>query len=560
MHTHLQHKALNKQTKTTLKVQRRVMKKKIISVLIAAALALSLSLSLAACNDDETKYADVLVVGSTMQIDTLNRLDADGGQPGYNYDILSASLTQMTPVYASGGKYYPQICTYSTSSNGLVWAFDVKSGYTWHDGKPVTDDDFLYTFQSSFVQGTDYESVSTMDEKIVITLLTPNANYLSKIAVLRLYPKHIFEGKNKETLTNADSVIGCGPFKFSGRNIENNTVTFVKYDAYPDADAIAFDTVIMKFYGTEDVMHMALKSGEIDMEYNYSYSISADAETDFKDESNIKLISYAAKKMPKILFFNNDGMTAALGADKAAKVKKAVQKAIDYHKIRASFGTSMSSASYEGFISPAIFGYSETNVLTRDLDAAKALLSEAGYSTENKYKFELLLRSGTNDSQYASLLKTALEETGMIEVSFNEKATADWQAYYKTGKHTACLGSVTAAGFDMQAGLATKYFLAKDTSALTENPVCYGNYSLENGENITEFGKIYYALANAATTDEYLTAAKNFQNFAVKETPAVSLLTDTVVQAYSNKLSGFVIDDNFGLFSVENFKTLKKAA
>lgn len=533
---------------------KKQLKTKVLGLLLIVALVASMCVGLAACNnDDGTQYSDVLIVGSTMKIETLNRLDADGGAPGYYYDVLAASLTQLTPVHSGNGQYYPHLCNYTTSSDGLTWTFDVKSGYTWHDGEAVTNEDVLYTFQQS-LSSDKYQSLAIQDGKVSITLVAANPRFLGDITNIRIYPKHIMETATKETITDAQSVIGCGPFKFAERNIQNNTITFTKYTAYPNAANIAFNTVIVKFYGSDDVMHLALRNGEIDMEYNYSSGLTADAQAGFAGNDNITLQSYASKRMPKTLFFNNAVMTNA-------NVKKAIQKAINYDAIRASFGSPNSTAPKEGFISSAIYGYTSTADLTRDLNGARELLTQEGYSSTNKFQFELLVNSGNDDSQYASLLKTALEETGMIEVTINAKASADRQSYYKAGSHTAALSAITAAGLEMCAGLATKYFLPLNSEVLNENPVCYGNYSLRDSDgSLTEFGTIYTALANAVNNEQYLAAATDLQEFIVANTPAISLLNDTMTQAYSNKLTGFAVDDNYGLFNINSFSTLRKSA
>lgn len=530
------------------------LKTKVLGLMLVIALVASMSIGLTACNNDnDAQHSDVLIVGSTMEIKTLNRLDADGGAPGYSYDVLAASLTQLTPVYSGNGQYYPQLCNFTTSSDGLTWAFGVKSGYTWHDGTAVTNEDVLYTFQQS-LSSDKYQSLAIQDGKVSITLAAANPRFLGDIASIRIYPKHIMETVTAETITDAQSVVGCGPFKFAERNIQNNTITFTKYTAYPDAAKISFNTVIVKFYGSDDVMHLALKNGEIDMEYTYSSGLTADAQASFANNNNITLQSYASKRMPKTLFFNNAVVTNA-------NVKKAIQKAINYDAIRISFGSPNSTAPKEGFISPAIYGYTPTADLTRDLNGARELLAKEGYSSTNRFQFELLVNSGNDDSQYASLLKTALEETGMIDVTINSKASADRQSYYKAGSHTAALSAITAAGFEMCAGLATKYFLPLNSEVLNENPVCYGNYSLRDSDgNLTEFGTIYTALATAVNNEEYLAGARTLQEFIVANTPAISLLNDTMTQAYSNKLTGFTVDDNYGLFNINGFSTLRKAA
>lgn len=74
-------------------------KRKFITVLLiisVAALILSGAVCLAACN---AQISDgTLMVGTTTVVDTLNRLDAGGGKPGYAYTMLSSTLAQVPLV------------------------------------------------------------------------------------------------------------------------------------------------------------------------------------------------------------------------------------------------------------------------------------------------------------------------------------------------------------------------------------------------------------------------------------------------------------------------------
>lgn len=535
---------------------------KILSLILIVAVVVAACVMLTACKPDKnpvTEKTDVLVIGSTMTINSLNRLDADGGQkPGYYFDVLSGTISQMTPVYTdAAGEFHTAICNYTISEDGLVYTFTVKDGYTWHDGTAVNADDIVYSVNKQYKvgEGKDFVSVTkTNDKTAVVTLPAPNPRVLSKFALLRLMPFHLFDGKTAETLTDAESVIGCGPFKFSKFDKDAGVLEFEKYGAYPGASKITFNKIIFKFFGEDDVMNLALEKGDIDMEYVYAKGITPGAEAFFKDKSNVKLDKYADKSSPMNLFFNNAKVTDV-------KVKKAVQKAIDYTKLRRLFGSSAAVPSRAGFITGAVLGYSETPELVRDLEGAKTLLTQAGYGTANKFDFEITVRSDGAYSEVAKALKTDLEETGMITVSVKSYEKTLFATKIQAGEHQACLGAVTAGGMDMQGGLATKYMLPNQSSALSNNPVSFANIAVETGElaERTAFGNIYYALTDASNLEEYKTAAAAYQNYIVENVPAIALYNDNVIQAYSTKLSGFAVDGIYGLLNIRTYETLRKS-
>ena len=526
--------------------------RRLILIAFLATVALTAVFALSACNDLKTA-SDTLIVGTTTVINSLNRLASSGGDHGYNYTMLSATLAQVPLVYkAEDG--YDSVLFDVTSPSGTKYVFKLKADFYWHDGTPVTARDTAFTLESTL--GSTAE-ITVGDDAVSVEFESAKPTFLEGLTSVLLMPEHILQGETAATISDEKSVVGCGPFKFLSRNISAGTVEFEKFDKYPYADSVSLNKIVFRQFNSEDVMRLALKSGEIDMIWNYGSGLKADAVSDLSGADNINLISYAVKAVPKTLFFNNAKVNDA-------RIKRAIRKAIDYDKIRRIFGTAASSLPREGFVAPTVFGYAQTAELTRDLEGAKALLSEAGYNRDNKYKFEILVRTDNNDTQYADLIKTDLEETGLIAVGLKRAAgVAQWQEYYMSGKHTASLASVTEAGYNFDAGYATRYLLAKDNYVMRDafangNPVCHGNIDIGERGSLTVFGKIREALSEAQNQDELKDAAKNYQNYIVEESPMIALIYDERVQAANKKIDGIRVDVTFGILNVQSLISLKK--
>lgn len=511
-----------------------------------------------ACNPDDTPDTtdpSILVVGTTMHVDTLNRLDAAGSSTGgYYFDKIAATVSQLTAIAKIDGNFEGVACDYSVSDGGKIVKFTLKDGFTWHDGTALTIDDVKYTLDGALQQDTDYVDVMVSDTELVYTINVLDSVFLTKVAAENLFPKHIFEGKTKDTITDKESVVGAGPFKYVGRDVDAGTITFEKYDKYPYAENVKIDKVIFKTYENSDILAQALKSGEVDMIYNYGGSIDATTADALSQDSNVKILSFATKEITKAMFFNNAKMTNA-------NVKRAIAKSIDFDKIRKTFGDATASASREGLVAPGIDGYKETAQWTRDLEGAKALLKQEGYSESNKFRFELLVHSDTNDTQYASLLKTQIEESGLVEVVLVEKG-GDWQEYYQAGNHMASLVKITAKGYDFEAGYASRYTLTTETNriSMAKNPVAHGQVADKDAEgNPTEYGTILDDILNAKTTAQRNEAVGKYQDYIVKNVICVPFFYGSTVQAVSAKLDGFKFDTVCGILNVKTFEILTKA-
>ena len=511
----------------------------------------SLLSSLFSCSSNKADPR-TLIVGTTMKIDSLNRLDTNGGAPGYNFDKIAGSVSQLSPIAKIDGEYVDMCCAYTVDESNSSVTLSLKDGYKWHDGFNLSLDDIEYTIASSLEEGKDYKSVTKSGDSLTYAVDLPSS-FLDSIVSESIYPKRIFEGKDKEDISDEESVIGLGPFKFSNIDKNSGTITFDKFPSYPFAQDIYFSKVIFKQYGSEDVMSLALKSGEIDMMFDYAKGLSASSISAFEDDEAIQLISQSTKLINKVLFFNNEKL-------KDARVKRAIALSIDFDKIRSTFASSSVSPSREGFIGEGIKGYKETPIWKRDLEKAKALLSEAGYSSSNKFVFELLLHAGTDDNQYASLLKSEIEENDMVSVSLLEKGS-DWQSYYQAGNHMASLAKITAKGYDFDAGYGSRYTLSSVSSfcPISPNPVSHGQMKSEDSDgNLTEYGKILKALKEAKNEEELLLSASSYQDYMMDNVLCVPLFYDGLTYGAKSELTGFVKDDASGILNVKSFETLKR--
>lgn len=521
-----------------------------VSIALLLLIVIVTSITLFSCKQNEPQEL-VLFVGTTAVVDSLNRLDVSGGAPGYNFDKIASTVSQLSAVSKIDGDYVGVACDFSITENGRKVTLTQKSGYKWHDGQPVTIDNLEYTINSSYLQ-ENYEIMTKTDNSLIFTVDSAES-FLSKIADETIIPKHIFQGKTKETLTDEESVIGAGPFKFAGIDKNSGTLTFEKFADYPKADSIYFDKVIFKQYGSQEVLALALKNGEIDLIYDYSKGLGTETVTALENEKNVRLYSQPTKKINKVMFFNNQKMTDP-------DIKRAIALSIDFGKIRQLFAPLDATPSREGFVVEGIDGYKETPVWERDLQKAKELLANKGYSEQNKFRFELLIHTGSDDTQYASVLKTQIEENGMTEVVFVEKGS-DWQGYYQSGNHMASLVTITAKGYDFEAGYGTRYTLATDSKMcpLNPNPVAHGQMITEDEKgNLTEYGKILDNLNNAKTSEELKKAVGNYQDYMVENVLCVPFFYASITYGANAKLDGFKFDATYGILNAVTFETLKK--
>ncbi|MEJ5224252.1 MAG: ABC transporter substrate-binding protein [Anaerolineales bacterium] len=170
----------------------------------------------------------------------------------------------------------------TVSDDGLVWTYKIRDGVKWHDGKPLTADDIVFTYRfytahQEFPYLPGYlsvlEDVRALPGNILeLTLVSPISNLDALLFDLPILPAHIWSVLSFEeasTYENA-AMVGSGPFRFVGR--EGNVIrleVFREHYLYkPEID-------VLEFVSFDDEVQMveALEKGEIDAVYQLSVSL-----------------------------------------------------------------------------------------------------------------------------------------------------------------------------------------------------------------------------------------------------------------------------------------------
>ncbi|MDE5444609.1 peptide ABC transporter substrate-binding protein [Bradyrhizobium sp. CSA207] len=202
--------------------------------------------------------------GSRLFYEPLASWDADGN--------LNPILAAEIPSVANGGL--------AADAKSVTWK--IKPGVKWHDGKPLTADDFVFTWQYAADPATAAVSVSTYgditvekvsDLSIRVLFKTPTPFWANAFvgAYGCVLPKHVFadyKGAKSREAPNNLSPVGTGPYKF----VEFKPGDLIRGELNPDyhmPNRPYFDTIEMK--GGGDAVSAAravIQTGEFDFAWN----------------------------------------------------------------------------------------------------------------------------------------------------------------------------------------------------------------------------------------------------------------------------------------------------
>ena len=512
-----------------------------------------------------TYAIDTLTVGTTAAIET-----AVFGE--YNFDMLASGVSELPLVYQdTKGEYHPLLATYATE-DATTWTYTIQDGMTWSDGAPVTAEDILFTLQYDQANGSanfeaqtgedgkvteaKYTGYTLSDDKmsISLTLASPNVRELSNMTSFRIMPKHVYE--DKDTVTEAEGRITCGPYVLESFNKEAGTITFAVNEYYPQKPNV--EKIVYQLFGNEDTMYLALQQGDIDMVWAYSTGVAGTYQDVLSTDTNVSLVNVAAANAPAVLAFNN-----AKGLFSDENLRQAVSYALNYEEFKTYFGSAYAEIPNRGFVPSTTVGYTDTEKLTTDTAKADEYMKAAGYTEKDADGFYVnadgavaaftLTVNAAKETHvgYAEMIKTQLEAFGIqVNLDAVDKDAYNAKTSNKFSENNitmeAAIYGYTAAGMGMGNGLGSIYV--------------DGNHAVQGGCQVFDeaFSSILDELKAAKTIEEYYTGAAKLQDYYAAHMPLIALYWDNMMLAYSSKLDNVTVDAVFGLNNVNNWFSITK--
>jgi peptide/nickel transport system substrate-binding protein len=298
--------------------------------------------------------------------------------------------------------------SWSTPDNGKTWIFKLRKGVTWHDGKPFTADDVIFSFNTyadpavasiyapKLVDIAGYQDfregkakslagVTKIDPSTVkVELVGPRPLWveLQQISVTIL-PQHLLGAVKPSELQQSSywtqSRVGTGPFKWV-RHVPDQYVELARNDGYFLGKPKAERMIYRIFADIPSILN-ALSAGEIDvMSYEGGGVPVSDIER-MQKQPHLAVLPNVDAGLPTYLQFNLSQPFL-----KDARVRQAMVYAIDRDKIIATIKKGTGRISNTMF--PAAWAHSPAlNAYKYDPAKAKQLLADAGWDANRKVDF-----------------------------------------------------------------------------------------------------------------------------------------------------------------------------
>jgi len=367
---------------------------------------------------------EVFVEGSVGAISTFNPIFTS--QSSVDADIRALVFEKLINISKDGTPVAGIAKEWKSSADGKSYDITISLDHKWQDGKPLTIEDVLFTFDISkeLTSKHNYDTIGSplqdvkiekvAEDKIRFTLSESNATFFEAISVY-IIPKHRFEGIRTTDIpfnSFAKYPLGSGPYEVY--RSEPNVVYLKSSDYYSPKPNI--ETFIYRVYSTNTALESAFRNGILDaMGTVDQFSVS------YVDEySGYKEYSVTLDSRLRMIFFNTRKEKL-----ETKEFRIALNHLIDKNRLIEKANIS-GDVSYSP-ISSSSWAYSESNTIKYEYNQARAteILNNLGYvknsssgyfETEDKKILSLTLSYYDNElnERIASVLKGLLKEEGVV--------------------------------------------------------------------------------------------------------------------------------------------------
>src|SRR5690606_10434130 len=481
---------------------------------------------------------------------------------------LFARLAEDIPTLANGGV--------SEDLTPITWK--LKPGLLWSDGTAVTSADVVFSYEycthpeGGCAQAARYEGIQTVEAlddltvKVTFTAPKPNPYNAFVGSTSPIIQKAQFAnclGAAAPQCTEANfGPIGTGPFTVTEFK-PNDVISMAANANYRDPAKPAFATVTFKGGGDVAAAGRAvLETGEFD--YAWNLQLAPDVLAGLEAAGKGTVINAFGTLVERIEMNMTDPSPDLAEGERSTaahphpilsdiKVRKALSMAID-RNLLVEVGYGKAGRPTCNLVpAPEMFASDNTECLTQDIEGAKALLEEAGWTDsdgdgvrdKDGKKLALLYQTSTNAvaQDFQALIKQWWSEIGVE----TELKNIDASVYFGGDPGSPDTFQKFYADVEMYAnnfdGTDPEPYLAQYTCDKAPKPD-----SQWQGENINRFCDPAYdalvaELGQTGEIEKRAELAKKMNDMLTKDTYTVVPLVDRGRNsAHSNTLGGVVLN------------------
>jgi peptide/nickel transport system substrate-binding protein len=534
-------------------------------VRLALAFALALAMVLAGFGAAPAQAQDrnTLVVGFAQEPDNMNGFYSSMAFAQWANDLVQASLydfsDELQPVLVLAAEV-PTRENGGISEDFKEYTVKLKPGLKWSDGKPLTAEDLVFTYQmikdpaNNMLQGSSIrealEEAEVLDEttfRLRFNVPKPfPEDLIGSPGLSTILPAHIFrpiyeaEGTIENAAENQDPTVFSGPYVLREWR-RGESMLFEANPNYVFGEP-KIKRILIRFFPDTDSQYAALAAGQLDFVPNVS---EGDIPRVAASNPDLKIVTVFGGYIES-LWLNlrtDEHPRAGHPALKDVRVRRALRLAIDRETITRELlagATKPTDSIYAG--SP--FENKELGVTPYDPEAAAKLLDEAGWTLgpdgiRQKDGVKLEMRYSTTTAGWRNNIQAVIQQqlakVGVSVILEKYPASEFFGAFANRGINA--IGEYDIAQYANNTALTNPANVTVDEAL---NCKQIPNESNPGGQNFTGFCSPEMDEASLITKtsldpEERLAAAYKIQEIMRDQVPLINLFPRGDNYAYNTK-------------------------
>lgn len=407
----------------------------------------------AVANEEEGKKDGVLDINIASEPDSIDPALNTSVDGAIMISHLFESLIRWDDDGEGNAVLKPGIAeSWEVSDDGLTWTFKLRDA-KWSDGKEITADDFVYSWNRLVdpATGADYEymldmvkgydekklDISAPDPKTFVVNLNVKCPYFEEICAFpAVMPvrKDIIEA-NKTWTNSPETLVSNGAYKLEKWD-HNSTLSMVKNPEYYDQDSVKAEKLAFHLQDDQNAIYASYRSGDLD----FINSVPQEEIQKLLDTKELKIKPYVGTYF---VCFNTEKEPF-----NDPKVRKAFSLAIDRNFI-VNQVTGQGQEPATAYVPSGVYdakGAEGDDFRTvggdyysindedyeKNIEEAKKLMEEAGYKDGEGFpQIDYLYNTDENHKAIAEALQNMWQENLGVQVSLQNQ---DWNVFLKERK------------------------------------------------------------------------------------------------------------------------------